>query len=119
MTSRWRFCPARRSVWWPERDGQVHAVEDDGLEQPSNGEAALAPGASVGVLLQEPPLDEDETVLRNVQHGVAETLATLHRYNEISAQLAVDYSEELLDEMGRLQEQLDQRDAWDLDSQLE
>ncbi len=58
----------------------------------------------MGVLLQEPPLDEDETVLRNVQHGVAETLATLHRYNEISAQLAVDYSEELLDEMGRLQE---------------
>jgi ATP-binding cassette ChvD family protein len=90
-----------------------------GLEQPSNGEAKLAAGVSVGVLLQEPPLSEDKTVLGNVQEGVADILTTLHRYNEISARLAVDYSEELLDEMGRLQEQLDHRDAWDLDAQLE
>jgi ATP-binding cassette ChvD family protein len=90
-----------------------------GLEQPSNGEAMLAPGASVGILLQEPPLDEDTTVLGNVEHGVADTLAMLRRYSEIGAELADNYSEKLLEELGRLQEQLDHRDAWDLDAQLE
>ncbi|MDA0634612.1 energy-dependent translational throttle protein EttA [Nonomuraea sp. MCN248] len=90
-----------------------------GLEQPSNGEARLMPGFSVGMLQQEPPLNEEKTVLGNVQEGVAETMAMLQRYNEIAEQMATDYSDELLDEMGRLQEQLEHRNAWDLDSQLE
>src|SRR6266568_7300192 len=90
-----------------------------GLEQPSNGEARLMPGYTVGILLQEPPLNEDKTVLGNVEDGVAETKALLDRYNEIAEKLAADYSDDLLAEMGRLQEQLDHREAWDLDSQLE
>ncbi len=90
-----------------------------GLEQPSNGDARLMPGYKVGILAQEPQLNEDKTVLGNVEEGVAETKALLDRYNEIAEKLAVDYSDELLTEMGQLQEQLDHRDAWDLDSQLE
>ena len=90
-----------------------------GLEQPSNGDARLFPGFTVGLLSQEPRLDEDKTVLGNVQDGVAETKALLDEYNEIAEKMATDYSDELLDQMGKLQEQLDHRDAWDLDSQLE
>src|SRR5690242_4638883 len=90
-----------------------------GLEQPSNGDAFLSPGYSVGMLLQEPPLDESKTVLENVQDGVAETKAKLDRFNEIAELMATDYSDELLDEMGKLQEQLDHANAWDLDAQLE
>src|SRR5690606_9107876 len=90
-----------------------------GLEQPSNGEARLMPGYTVGMLQQEPPLNEEKTVLGNVQEGVAETMAMLERYNEIAEKMATDYSDELLDEMGKLQEQLEHRNAWDLDSQLE
>ena len=90
-----------------------------GLDQPSNGDAVLSPGYSVGLLAQEPELDESTTVLGNVEQGVAATKAMLDRYNEIAEQMATDYSDELLDEMGRLQEQLDHRNAWDLDSQLE
>jgi len=90
-----------------------------GLEQPSNGDARLMPGYTVGILEQEPRLNEDKTVLGNVEEGVAETKALVDRYNEIAEKLAVDYSDELLTEMGQLQEQLDHRDAWDLDSQLE
>ncbi|MEV4800673.1 energy-dependent translational throttle protein EttA [Nonomuraea sp. NPDC049421] len=90
-----------------------------GLEQPSNGEAKLMPGFTVGMLQQEPPLNEEKTVLGNVQEGVAETMAMLERYNEIAEQMATDYSDELLEEMGKLQEQLEHRNAWDLDSQLE
>ncbi len=90
-----------------------------GLDQPSNGDATLAPGATVGYLAQEPALNEDKTVLGNVQEGVAETLELLNRFNEITEKMAVDYSDELLDEMGKLQEQLDHRNAWELDSQLE
>ena len=90
-----------------------------GIDQPSNGEARLMPGYTVGILEQEPPLDESKTVLGNVEEGVAETKAMLERFNEIAEQMATDYSDELLEEMGRLQEQLDHRDAWDLDSQLE
>jgi ATP-binding cassette ChvD family protein len=90
-----------------------------GTEQPSNGDARLMPGFSVGLLDQEPELDETKTVLGNVEDGVAETKALLERYNEIAEQMATDYSDELLEEMGRLQEQLDHREAWDLDSQLE
>src|SRR3954463_5890050 len=92
-----------------------------GLDQPSNGDARLAPGASVGILLQEPPLNEDKTVLGNVEEGAGEIKAKLDRYNEISVEMAdpdADY-DALLAEMGRLQEDIDAADAWDLDSQLE
>jgi ATP-binding cassette ChvD family protein len=90
-----------------------------GVEQPSNGEARLMPGFTVGLLAQEPRLDESKTVLGNVEEGVAETKALLDRFNEIAEQMATDYSDALLAEMGRLQEQLDHRNAWDLESQLE
>src|SRR5215469_13779943 len=89
-----------------------------GVEQPSNGEARLMPGFTVGLLDQEPELNEGKTVLGNVEEGVAETKALLDRYNQIAEQMATDYSDELLEEMGKLQEQLDHKDAWDLDSQL-
>ncbi len=92
-----------------------------GLEQPSNGEAFLSPGYSVGILMQEPVLDETKNVLENVQEGVAETMALMARFNQISEEMAspdADY-DTLLAEMGTLQEQLDHRNAWDLDSQLE
>jgi ATP-binding cassette ChvD family protein len=92
-----------------------------GLQQPSNGEAYLTPGYTVGILLQEPPLNEDKNVLENVQEGVAETMGLLNRFNAISEEMAnpdADY-DKLLAEMGTLQEQLDHRNAWDLDSQLE
>ena len=92
-----------------------------GLQQPSNGEAYLTPGYSVGILLQEPKLDETKTVLENVQEGVAETIAMMNRFNAISEEMGqpdADY-DTLLAEMGTLQEQLDHRNAWDLDSQLE
>ncbi len=90
-----------------------------GTEQPSNGEARLMPGFTVGMLDQEPGLDESKTVLGNVEDGVAETKALLERYHQIAEQMATDYSDALLEEMGKLQEQLDHREAWDLDSQLE
>ncbi|PZG22887.1 energy-dependent translational throttle protein EttA [Spongiactinospora gelatinilytica] len=90
-----------------------------GLEQPSNGEARLMPGFTVGLLQQEPSLNESKTVLGNVEEGVAETKAVLDRYNEIAKEMETDYSDALLAEMGKLQEQLDHRNAWDLDSQLE
>ncbi|OIV36276.1 energy-dependent translational throttle protein EttA [Mangrovactinospora gilvigrisea] len=90
-----------------------------GLEQPSNGDAFLTPGYSVGILLQEPPLDESKTVLENVQDGVKETKAKLDRFNEIAELMATDYSDELLAEMGKLQDDLDHSNAWDLDAQLE
>src|SRR4051794_4826241 len=90
-----------------------------GLEHPSNGDAFLSPGYSVGILLQEPPLDESKTVLENVQDGVAETKSKLDRFNEIAEQMATDYSDALLEEMGKLQEDLDHSNAWDMDAQLE
>jgi ATP-binding cassette ChvD family protein len=92
-----------------------------GLDSPSNGEARLSEGFSVGILMQEPKLNEDKTVLGNVEEAVFETKAKLDRFNEISAELAnpdADY-DKLLEEMGVLQEQIDHLDAWDLDSQLE
>ncbi|MFC1419164.1 energy-dependent translational throttle protein EttA [Streptacidiphilus cavernicola] len=90
-----------------------------GLEQPSNGEAFLTPGYTVGMLLQEPPLDETKTVLENVEDGVKEVKGKLNRFNEIAELMATDYSDALLDEMGTLQEELDHANAWDLDAQLE
>src|SRR6202020_1928478 len=90
-----------------------------GIEQVSNGEARLMPGFTVGLLAQEPELDESKTVLGNVEEGVAETKQLLDEYNAIAEKMATDYSDELLAEMGKLQEQLDHKDAWDLDSQLD
>jgi ATP-binding cassette ChvD family protein len=90
-----------------------------GLEQPSNGEARLLPGFTVGMLGQEPVLDESKTVLGNVEEGVADVKALLDQYNQIAEKMATDYSDELLAEMGRLQEQLDHRGGWDLDSRVE
>ncbi len=90
-----------------------------GLDTPNNGEAFLMPGASVGILQQEPPLNEEKTVLGNVEEGVGEIKVKLDRFNEIAEQMATDYSDELMAEMGRLQEALDHADAWELDSQLE
>src|SRR5450756_1795552 len=90
-----------------------------GIEPVSNGEARLMPGFTVGILDQEPQLNEDKTVLGNVEEGVAETKKLLEEYNEIAEKMATDYSDELMDQMSKLQEQIDHKDAWDLDSQLE
>jgi len=92
-----------------------------GLEKASNGEARLSPGFTVGMLMQEPPLDETLTVLGNVQLAVVETKAKLDRFNQISEEMAspdADF-DVLLEEMGQLQEDIDRLDAWDLDSQLD
>jgi ATP-binding cassette ChvD family protein len=90
-----------------------------GLDTPSNGDAFLTPGYSVGILQQEPPLNEDKTVLGNVEEGLGEIKAALDRYNEIAEKMAVDYSDELMEEMGQLQETIDHADAWDLDAQID
>jgi ATP-binding cassette ChvD family protein len=90
-----------------------------GLDQPSNGDARLLPGFTVGMLGQEPVLDESKTVLGNVEEGVADVKALLAEYNQIAEKMATDYSDELLADMGRLQEQLDHRGGWDLDSRVE
>jgi len=92
-----------------------------GLQTASNGEAFLSPGYTVGILMQEPVLDETKNVLDNVKEGVAETIEMLDRFNAVSDEMAnpdADY-DKLLTEMGNLQEQLDHRNAWDLDAQLE
>ncbi|GAA1662134.1 energy-dependent translational throttle protein EttA [Citricoccus zhacaiensis] len=92
-----------------------------GLDTPSNGEARLTPDYSVGILMQEPALNEDKTVLGNVQEGVGEIYGKIQRYNEISEAMAdpdADF-DALMEEMGKLQEQIDAADAWDIDSQLE
>ncbi len=92
-----------------------------GLDTPSNGEARLTPGYTVGILEQEPKLDEDKTVLGNVEEGVAEIRAKLDRFNAIGEAMAdpdADF-DALMDEMGRLQTEIDAANAWDLDSQLE
>ena len=92
-----------------------------GLDTPSNGEARLSPGYSVGILMQEPELDESKTVLENVQEGVGEIKAKVDRHAAIGLAMAepdADF-DALLAEMGTLQEEIDAADAWDLDSQLE
>ncbi|HWG24496.1 energy-dependent translational throttle protein EttA [Actinospica sp.] len=90
-----------------------------GLEQPSNGDATLSAGYSVGILMQEPKLNEDKDVIGNIEEGVAETKALVDRYNAVTKQMETDYSDELLEEMGKLGEEMDHRNAWDLDAQLE
>jgi len=86
-----------------------------GTDVEYRGEAMLAPGASVGLLEQEPQLDAAKDVRANVEEGVAEQRALLDRFNELSA----NYSEETADEFARLQEQIDAVDAWSLDTTLE
>lgn len=91
-----------------------------GLEEVSNGEARLTPGYSVGILEQEPPLDEDKTVLENIQMAFGDILAKLDRFNEIGAEMAdpdADF-DALMDEMGKLQTDIDAANGWDLDSRL-
>ena len=90
-----------------------------GLDQPSNGEAFLDPEATVGILLQEPPLNEEKTVKENVEEGFGDTMDKLKRYNEVAEEMATNYTDELMEEMGKLQEALDAVDAWDIDSQIE
>ncbi|MDY3049684.1 MAG: energy-dependent translational throttle protein EttA [Rothia sp. (in: high G+C Gram-positive bacteria)] len=92
-----------------------------GLDTPSNGEARLSEGYTVGILMQEPPLNEEKTVLGNVQEGVGEIYQKIVRYNEISEEMAnpdADF-DALMEEMGKLQEAIDAANAWDIDSQLE
>jgi len=92
-----------------------------GLDHPSNGEARLSPGYSVGILLQEPPLNENKTVLGNVEEGLGQIKADVDRFNAISIEMAAPDAdfETLMEEMGHLQEKIDAADAWDLDSQLD
>jgi ATP-binding cassette ChvD family protein len=90
-----------------------------GLDHPSNGEARLMPGYTVGILAQEPQLTEDRTVLENIEEAVAGTKAKLARFNEIAELMATEYSNQLMEEMGHLQEELDHSDAWDVDARLE
>ena len=92
-----------------------------GLDTTTNGEARLSPGFTVGMLMQEPPLDETKTVLGNVEVAVAHIKAKVDRFNQISEEMAnpdADF-DTLLEEMGKLQEEIDHLDAWDLDSQLD
>jgi len=92
-----------------------------GAEKISNGDAMLSAGYTVGMLAQEPHLDDSKNVIENVQEGVAETMAMLARFNEVSAQMAdpdADF-DALMAEMGTLQEAIDHKNAWDLDNQLE
>ncbi|MEP6980646.1 MAG: energy-dependent translational throttle protein EttA [Nakamurella sp.] len=90
-----------------------------GLDQPSNGEAYLSPGFSVGILEQEPQLDETKDVLGNIQEAFGDINATMARYNQVLVEMETDYTDELLAEMGDLSEQLDHADAWDLDAQID
>ena len=91
-----------------------------GLEEVSNGDARLTPGYTVGILQQEPPLDEDKTVLENIQMAFADVLAKVARFNEIGEEMAAPDADfdALMDEMGRLQDEIDAANGWDLDSQL-
>ncbi len=91
-----------------------------GLEEVSNGEARLTPGYTVGILQQEPPLDEEKTVLENVQMAFGGVLTKIERFNQVSAEMAdpdADF-DALMDEMGKLQDEIDAANGWDLDSQL-
>ena len=91
-----------------------------GLEEVSNGEARLTPGYTVGILLQEPPLEEDRTVLENIQMAFADVLAKVERFNQIGEEMAAPDADfdALMEEMGKLQDEIDAANGWDLDSQL-
>ena len=91
-----------------------------GIEEVSNGDAKLTPGYSVGILLQEPPLDDTKTVKENVEMAFADTIAKIARFNEVSGEMGnpdADF-DALMEEMGRLQDEIDAANGWDLDSQL-
>ena len=91
-----------------------------GLEEVSNGDARLTPGYTVGILQQEPPLDDDKTVLENIEMAFGEVKAKIDRFNEIGGLMAepdADF-DALMDEMGKLQDAIDAANGWDLDSQL-
>ena len=91
-----------------------------GLEEVSNGDAALTPGYTVGILEQEPPLDEDKTVIENVRLAFGDILAKVERFNQIGAEMAepdADF-DALMNEMGTLQDQIDAAGGWDIDSKL-
>ncbi|MBO4364903.1 MAG: energy-dependent translational throttle protein EttA [Eggerthellaceae bacterium] len=91
-----------------------------GLEEVSAGDARLTPGYTVGILLQEPPLEEDKTVMENIQMAFGDILAKIERFNQIGEEMAdpdADF-DSLMEEMGRLQEDIDTANGWDLDSQL-
>ena len=91
-----------------------------GIEEVSNGDAKLTPGYSVGILLQEPPLDDTKTVKENVEEAFADVIAKIARFNEVSASMAdpdADF-DALMDEMGKLQDEIDAANGWNLDSQL-
>ena len=91
-----------------------------GLEDVSNGEAMLSPGYTVGILQQEPPLDEDKTVRENIEQAFGDLLAKIERFNQVSAEMAdpdADF-DALMAEMGQLQDEIDAANGWDLDSQL-
>ena len=90
-----------------------------GLDTPSNGEAFLTPGYSVGILMQEPQLDETKNVLENIQEAFGPLNAKLKRYNDVLAEMETNYTDELLEEMGNLQEELDHANAWDLEAQID
>jgi len=90
-----------------------------GLDQPSNGEAFADPGATVGILLQEPPLNEEKTVRGNVEEGLGEIYEKLQRYEKIAEEMATNYTDELMEEMGALQTELDAADAWEIDSKID
>ncbi len=90
-----------------------------GLDTPSNGEAFLTPGFTVGILQQEPPLDESKTVLENVQTAFGDLNVKLARYHEVLAEMETNYTDELLEEMGTLSEELDHAGAWDLEAKLD
>ncbi|KQB84781.1 energy-dependent translational throttle protein EttA [Corynebacterium lowii] len=90
-----------------------------GLDQPSNGEAFLDPGATVGILLQEPPLNEEKTVRENVEEGLGEIFEIKQRYEAIAEEMATNYTDELMEEMTALQDKIDAADAWEMDSKIE
>ena len=91
-----------------------------GIEDVTNGEARLTPGYTVGILQQEPPLDEDKTVIENIRMAFADLLAKIERFNQVGMEMAdpdADF-DALMDEMGKLQDEIDAANGWDLDSQL-
>ena len=90
-----------------------------GLDTPSNGEAFLTPGFTVGILQQEPPLDETKTVLENIQSAFGDLNLKIARYNEVLAEMETNYTDELIEEMGTLGEEIEHAGGWDLDAKLD
>ncbi|WP_339949564.1 energy-dependent translational throttle protein EttA [uncultured Albimonas sp.] len=90
-----------------------------GEDKDFQGEAWAAKGAKVGYLPQEPKLDESKTVRENVMEGVAEKTALVEEYNAIAMKIAEDYTDELMEKMTELQDQIDAQNLWDIDSQVD